>query len=347
MEFVLQGIREYIKRFGVLLLLLVVLSASIIFAYPKLFLAVPPAPLTHIRLNQPSWPGFMIAPLAEELGYMREEGIKIGYKEYPDKSVLDEVDIEPYDVRGMLAVDLVEEARRIRPLGKIVIITDRSIGGDALLVYPGAPSIQSSEKKTITGDDSYPFFFPYVIDLLKGDMNSFVSDVSITQEEVVDKITTGKVNYAMTYEPYLSLAISKGAVKVFSSKDASGVVTDTLIFSNHIIEQHPQLVQGFARAYMRAYNYWKANPKEAYRMVRKVFNRSPEEFAAQMKEVEMLGLSENNASMFSGIGLRSIYGNIRAVQVYENRKGPVIDVNVDALVYPDPIRTLFQRLSEI
>jgi hypothetical protein len=81
--------------------------------------------------------------------------------------------------------------------------------------------------------------------------------------------------------------------------------------------------------------------------VRKVFNRSEDEFTKQMQEVELLGLSENNVSMFSGVGLHSIYGNVRAVQVYENRKGPVININVDSLVYPDSIRLLIQGPSEI
>lgn len=341
MELVLKDFWKTLLRMGVLAGLLALLAFSVDFAYKYFYLTPAPAPLFHVRLNAPSWPGFMIAPLAEELGYMREEGIKIGLKKYPDKSVFSEEDILQYDVRGMLAVDLVEEARRLHPLGKVVLITDRSVGGDALLVHPGSPSLQTSEPKTITGDDSYPFFYPYTIDLLKGNIASFKSDLSLTQEEVVDKITKGKVNYAMTYEPYLSQAIRGGAVMIFSSKDAPGVVTDALVFSNTMIEKHPEVIQAFARAYMRAFEYWKTNPRDAYRRVGKIFGRSPGAFEEEMKRVEMLGLPENHASMFSGNGLRSIYGNIRAVQIYENRKGPVMDLDVDALVYPDVIHKLF------
>lgn len=346
MEATLKEIMQSALRYGVLAGLLATLSACIIYAYPRFMITPAVTPLTHVRLNVPSWPGFMMAPLAEELGYMRDEGIKVGYKEYPDKSVLDEQDIAPYDVRGMLAVDLVEEARRIRPLGKVVIVTDRSLGGDALLARPGAPSLSSKTKKVITGDDSYPFFFPYVLDILKGDMKSFTSDLSLTQEEVIAKIASGKVDYAMTYEPYLATALEKGAILIFSSKDAPGVVTDTLVFSNEMIEKHPDIVLGFSRAYMRAYDYWKANPREAYRRVQKIFKRDPDAFEAQMKEVDMLSLSDDHTSMFSGMGLQSIYGNMRAVQVYENRRGPIIDLNVDELVYPDAVHMLFAGPSQ-
>lgn len=325
-----------------LTVLLVLLSALIIYCYKSYFIERPTVPLAHVRLNMPSWPGFMIAPLAEELGYMREEGIKVGLKEYPDKSELDEADIIPYDVRGMLAVDLVEEARRLRPLGKVVLLTDRSVGGDALIARPGAAVVQSSSTKRITGEDSYPFFFPYVLDLLGGDITTFKSDLSLTQEEVVQKLTSGQVDYAMTYEPYLSDVLSKGAKLIFSSKDAPGVVTDTLIFSNDMVTKHPDIVFRFTRAYMRAFEFWKAHPEQAYIAVGKIFKRSPKEFASQMKEVEMLGLNENHDSMFSGIGLRSIYGNVRAVQVYENRRGIVKDLSVDALIYPDAIHMLYQ-----
>ncbi len=341
MEIVLRDVMKAFTKFALLTILLIMLSACIVMGYIRMFLFTPVTPLTHVRLNMPSWPGFMIAPLAEELGYMREEGIKVGLKDYPDKSVLDESDILPYDVRGMLAVDLVEEARRIRPLGKIVLLTDRSVGGDALIARDGAEPIQSSKKKRITGDDSYPFFYPYVLDLLNGNINDFESDLSITQEEVLQKLKDKKVDYAMTYEPYLSQALADGAHMVFSSKDAPGVVTDTLIFSDAMIDKHPEIVFRFVRAYMKAYAFWRANPDQAYRRIQKIFKRTPGEFESQMKEVEMLGLSENHDSMFSGIGLRSIYGNIRAVQVYENRRGEVKELNVDALVYPNAIQRLY------
>lgn len=321
--------------------LLVLLSSLVIYGYKKYFIVTPVAPLTHVRLNTPSWPGFMIAPLAEELGYMRAEGIKLGLKDYPDKSELDEADILPYDVRGMLAVDLVEEARRLRPLGKVVLLTDRSVGGDALIARVGAPLVQSSSTKRITGEDSYPFFFPYVLDLLGGNINTFKSDLSLTQEEVVQKLTSGQVDYAMTYEPYLSDVLSKGAKLIFSSQDAPGVVTDTLIFSNDMVLKRPDIVLRFTRAYMRAFRYWQTHPEQAYLAVGKIFKRTPVEFASQMKEVEMLGLSANHDSMFSGIGLRSIYGNMRAVQVYENRRGIVKDLNIDALIYPDAVHMLY------
>lgn len=341
MAFALTDIQKRIARLVIITALVSLVAAIGTYGYMQYLLRPQPHALMHVRLNVPSWPGFMIAPLAEELGYMKEEGIKVGFKEYPDKSELNEADILPYDVRGMLAVDLVEEARRIKPLGKVVIITDRSVGGDALLMRPGAPELTSSKQKRITGDDSYPFFFPYVLDLLGGNISTFTSDLSLTQEEVLKKLEEGKVDYAMTYEPYLSMALSKGAVSLFTSQDAPGVVTDTLIFSDRFISAHPDLVGGFTRAYMRAFVYWQAHPDAAYARVGQLFKRKPADFVAQMQKVEMLGLNQNHEAMFSGIGLQSIYGNMRAVQVYENRKGPVVNLNVDALVYPDAVHMLF------
>lgn len=300
-------------------------------------------PFIHIRMAKPFWPGFMMPTLAAELGYMKEEGIAMEFPDLPnDMDTFDAMKNNLVDVRGALAADYLS---RVRKLGKIdsqiVILSDYSYGGDALVARKGAPALNKKIPVKLSGAEDYLFFVPYALDALNISTTS-ITYVNIPDDgERIEKLIAGEIDYAATYEPFLSKAIASGAKVIFSSADQRGILTDALVFDSRFIAQHPDALVGFTRAYFKAYNYWKANPDEAYTKIAKYYENK-EEITEQMKGIVMLGLDDNMEAMSTALGLTSIYGNLQMVQAYEEAANRGTFVEVLRLVYSDAVRKVFR-----
>lgn len=304
--------------------------------------------LVHIRMVRPLWPGYMVSALANELGYFKDEGIQIDYVNPPDDAdMLDELSAGNTDVQGTLSTQYLSHARKNGKIdSRIVLLTDYSNGGDALIARKDAPDLKSSKKKKIAGLQDYEFFLPYTLGLI-GASNESIEFVDIvSDQERVDKILSGEIDYAATYDPFLTKAVDAGAKVVFSSGDKPGVMTDVLLFSNRLIKENPVIVRKFVKAYFKAYDFWRNNPHQAYKIVYDYYKYTPDEFDKQMSRLKLLSLQDNINAMSVNAGFNSIYGNLQTEQMFlQNRNGGIM-YPVESLVYPNVLRDLSRDLKQ-
>lgn len=304
--------------------------------------AVATSTLVHIKMVKPSWPGFVIPALAYELGYFKEEGIAIDYIDLPDGAdIFDELRKGNVDVQGTLSTQYLSNIRNTNSIdSRIVLLTDYSNGGDAIIARKGAPDLKSKNIKKIAGIEDYEFFLPYSLELLDVDEKT-VKYVSIpADQERVDKLLSGEIDYAVTYDPYLSQAVGKGAQVIFTSSDKPGILTDVLLFSNRLIEKKPEIVKAYVRAYFKAYDFWRDYPLQSYKTVYSFYKYLPEDFEKQMKRVKLLSLDENIDAMSVNAGFNSVFGNLQVEQSYLIERNGGRSFPLEAMIYSNALRGL-------
>ena len=298
-------------------------------------------PLPTIEFGFELWPGFLVVPLAEKLGYFREEGLNVNLHTYLSvDDLVRDVLSGKINARAGLTSEIVYEARDNGIHAYIVVITDRSLGADAVLTRRGAKPIAVGQGSKIAYIGKPDFFVEWSLRSFDRSPKDYVFIDAGSEEASVDLLRKGMVDHIITYEPYVSMAKELGATEEYTSATSPGVVTDIIAFDSSYVGAHGAAVDAFVRAYFRAYEFWKANPKEAYKIVRNTFHITESEFEQQMRGIDMLDGGANKKAMLIYSGLGSIYGNVRLINLFANQYTPIPSLNPDDLIYPDAIRNL-------
>ncbi|HXK38146.1 MAG TPA: ABC transporter substrate-binding protein [Candidatus Paceibacterota bacterium] len=306
-----------------------------------IFFSTPSIKSPPINFGFELWPGFLIVPLAEKLGYFQDEGLNVELHTYLSvDDLVDDVRSGKINARAGLTSEIVYEARDHGIHAYIVLITDRSLGADAVLTRKGARPIAISKGSKIAYIGKPDFFVEWALRSFNMSPKDYEFIDAGSEEASVELLQKGLVDHIITYEPYVSMAKDVGATEEYTSAASPGVITDVIAFNAAYVEEYGSAIEAFARAYFRAYDFWKTNPNEAYRIVRNTFHITESEFRQQMRGIEMLDKDANKSSMYIYSGLGSIYGNIRLINLFANQYTSIPSLNPDRLIYPNAIRSL-------
>lgn len=108
-------------------------------------------------------------------------------------------------------------------------------------------------------------------------------------------LISGRVDAAVTYEPYVSTALAqdKSYKVIFTSATKPGLISDMLTANSTWVKEHSKDVQGLIRAWDEAINFIRANPKEGGEIIAKAVGSPMEEFEPAFKGVRFYNVAEN------------------------------------------------------
>ena len=108
-------------------------------------------------------------------------------------------------------------------------------------------------------------------------------------------LISGRVDAAVTYEPYVSTALAqdKSYKVIFTSAAKPGLISDMLTANSTWIKEHSKEVQGMIRAWDEAINFIRANPKEGGEIIAKAVGSPMAEFEPAFKGVRFYNVTEN------------------------------------------------------
>ena len=157
------------------------------------------------------------------------------------------------------------------------MLIDESHGADGIVGAPGFNSIADLKGKKLAGEPGLPpyFLLQYLLNkehLALGDINF----KNIATQDAGAAFTSGNVDAAAIYEPFLSNAVKarKGSKIIASSAMAPNILADLLFASDNLSKNHPEELKGIAEGWFKALDYIKANPDDAYAIMSKSFNVS-------------------------------------------------------------------------
>jgi NitT/TauT family transport system substrate-binding protein len=214
-----------------------------------------------VRFAYDLWAGYYPALIAGELGYFRDEGLEVEAI-HPERTdaMMSDFAAGQYDAIGVALGDVLAIGQA-SPDIRIVLHTDESSGADAIVGRPGLATVESLRGRRL-GVNLGSFGEVLAERMLEvhGVKRDDVRFVDSDAARVPELIASGAIDAGHTWEPYLSHAVAAGGQVVFSSAETPGLIPDVVAFRGEYARQHPEVVRGFVKAWLRAADWWFAHP---------------------------------------------------------------------------------------
>lgn len=245
-----------------------------------------------IRVGTNVWPGYEPFYLARSLKYFENDDVKL--VEFLSASEVLRAfrnrDLEAAALTLDEALILVGERVSVR----IILVTDVSHGGDAILAKPEIKSLSGLKGKRIGVEGSAVGAYLLARGLeLQG---MAVTDVRIEQLEVNEheqSLKKGKVDAVVTFEPVRSRLLKQGARELFSSREIPNEIIDVLVVQKQALDDHPDKLARLVGGWFAALRYLDRNPKDAARRISKRLKIKPEEVIDTYSGMKLLDRKKN------------------------------------------------------
>ncbi|MDK2784460.1 MAG: NitT/TauT family transport system substrate-binding protein [Bacillota bacterium] len=333
------------KSIGVLLILLLLVSLAGCSTAPRQPAQKTPeqnagtkAPAaTSLTITLPTWTGYGPLFLAKEKGFFAKHGLDVQLTVVQGLAERKQA-LAGNQVQGMATAQDVQVTLAAAGLPiKVVWVLDESAGGDGILAKDDIKSVADLKGKTVAlevGSTSHLFLLTALQQAGLSD-----KDVKIAQMSAADAgaaFVSGKVDAAVTWEPWLSQAVAqkKGHV-LLSSKDLPGIIVDSVSLRSDFVEAHPEAVQGFVAALAEAMDYYKTNPDDAASIMAKGLGIDVKEFTETAKGLRFFDAAANKSFFGTADKPGPIYATTeKAADFYKAQK--LIDTLPKAADLIDP-----------
>lgn len=284
------------KKFqvGILIILVAVIGFVVWYsASQKTEVSTTGQPL-KIGLNP--WIGHGQYYVAKEKGFFEKEKVNVELVNFDDnatgKQLINTSKIDAISFTPETVVILNDAGIKI----KAVAITDTSKGADGIVASREIKDISDLRGKRVAFEVGSPshFFLSYFLDQ-KG---LTTKDLSVINEIAPDAGATfvaGKVDAAVTWEPWLSKASEREGGHLLISSSEMEVFPDYLIVREEVLRNRPQDVKATLRALFAAREWIVTNQNEAVGIIAKNFNLTNQEVEEQLPTFKWLGYEESRS----------------------------------------------------
>jgi NitT/TauT family transport system substrate-binding protein len=250
-----------------------------------------------LRLAVSSWVGYGPLWLAEERGYFDEEGVNVDLNlvevsadritaMQADRLDASATTIDTWTLFSAQGADLVQ-----------VLAVDESAGGDGIVAKKEIGSIADLKGKSVAVQSASTSQFLLANALQAAGLS--LGDLTLLDMSSGDAgaaFVAGQVDAAVTWQPWLANARKTDFGHVLlDSKETPGLIVDTVAFRPQFVQEHPDAVAAFVRAYYRAIDDIAANPDEANAIMAKSISMETDDFVATLADLRLWGKDENTA----------------------------------------------------
>ena len=253
----------------------------------------------HIGLT--TWVGDGVYYVAKAKGFFDAEKVQVEFVNIADtgaaKQLLLSGKIDALYLTPETAVVLAAAGGKI----KIVNVNDLSSGADGVVAAANIEKVEDLKGKTVAFEVGSPSHF--LLSYLLQQKGLSTSDMTVVNNLAADAgaaFVAGKVDAAVTWEPWLSQASERAGGHVLASSKDVRVIYDMPIFWAEVVEQRREEVRGLLRALFASQKFIAAHPGEAAQIIAAEFKITPDEAAAQMQGVRWLNYEENVQSLARG-----------------------------------------------
>ena len=255
------------------------------------------------------WVGYAGFFVAQSQGYFAAAGLDIKVVEFsvPGETlpplIAGHVDIALTTLYNLAVVT----ARGERSL-EAVYLLDTSNGADAVVARPDIATPADLKGKTVAvtvGEVNELL-------LLKALESAHLAQdavhlVNLGADDAGAALLAGRVDAAVTWEPWVSRASAAGAHVIFSSADVPNLILDAVAVTRSTLQARRAAIVRFLQALDRGIAYLRAHPVEARAIVAKALDTTPEDAARMLDRDRLYGLDDNRALLApDGQGPRSL-----------------------------------------
>ena len=284
-----------------------------------------------LRVEYTQWWGDYTLLVAKEKGFFEANGVEVE-PVYYDISSRTYSDLASGQIDGALIA--VGDAINIDRSAHMKVVAVHDDGGkDAVIVDPEINSIEDLKGKTI-GMIIGSQYELTIIEMLRSVSMGLgdVTMVAVDPKESLKTLEKGQVQAAYTREPYLSEALSSG-YKVIYRQEQLHLFPDTITFRKSIVDDRPEDVRAFLKAWFEAVDYRLQHPEETQAIAAKYLGVSIEKIQSD-DNLKILTLDDNK-KLFNLQEDNSIYAITKIASDYLISIGAAAQ-QIDSLELLDP-----------
>ncbi|MFT4100785.1 MAG: ABC transporter substrate-binding protein [Burkholderiaceae bacterium] len=297
-----------------------------------------PEPMLRIGTNV--WIGSEPLYLARDLGRIDPKVVQL--VEYPSASeVLRAYRNEAID--GM--VISLDELLGLRAEGmqpRIIAVADVSDGADVVVARAGIGSMQGLAGRPIAVESGA--VGAYVLSRALALSEMTVGDVTVVHldsNEHLAAFEQGRVDAAVTFDPFRTRLLAAGAETIFDSTRIPGEIVDLIAVRASSLTRHALAIQVLLRGWFDAIDHVRRDPADAARRMSVRQQASQESFLQGLGQIR-LPTRADNIRMLAGAApeLLDTGGKLKALMQEARLLHGDGDVDIAALLAPGPVMAL-------
>lgn len=284
---------------GIFALLIIIAGFLLWSSSPKTAQPTVSAPL-RIGLNP--WIGNGVYYVAQDKGFFEKEKIRVEFVNADDVAT----------ERQLLRTGQIDVAYALTPESaavlhdagapiKIIAANDLSAGADGVIATKDIKTIEDLKGKNVAfevGSTSH-FLLSYLLNE-KGLTTNDLRVVNLIAPDAGAAFVAGKVDAAVTWEPWLSKASERGGGHVLASSRDARIIYDMPIFRADVLKKRGNDARAMLRAVFAAEAWIPEHREEATQIIAKQLKISPQEASDQMQGVHWLSYQENLDTLTGG-----------------------------------------------
>ena len=260
----------------------------------------------HLGFNL--WPGAIPWQIAQDKGLLKANGINAEITWFATLGdQINAFNAGKIDIANLTLNDLFLSNAHGVPC-KIILMPDVSAGADAIVASNSINSVKDFVGKQAGVEIGTIGHLLFLQALAKNGIElKSVSMLNMAADAAVSAIIAHKLDVAYSYDPFITQLLKSGQGKViFSSKDVPGLLADTVVAHQPLLESRATEVQKLVNVWHQVLDFRKKNQTEAYKIEAKRAGVSVEEYAALQKGLEWLTPKQTLETFKPGNNTRSL-----------------------------------------
>jgi len=231
-----------------------------------------PAP-EPLKVEWTMWQGDYSLLIANEMGFFEKRGVDVELVHY-DSATQAIPDLAGAKLDGgLFTMGEVLLAANLNDI-KGVMVSDNG-GIYSIVASSDIRSIRELRGKRIGFNlhTSSEMFVSYMLKSAKMDL-SYVEYVELAPEQVPQSIPE-QIDAGLVWEPYTSQSLQQGEHVIYQSTNYSTLIPKLIVFRTIVVEQRPEDIRAFIRAWDDAVSYRISHPQESLDIISKATGLPP------------------------------------------------------------------------
>lgn len=211
---------------------------------------------------------------------------------------------------------------------KIVMMEDVSMKADAIIAGKDVTSIKQLKGKQVAFEQgtTSDILLNYAL-AANGMTIDDIEKVPMPAADAGAALIAGKVPVAVTYEPYLTLAMNqdKSVHLLYTAGEDPGLVSDVFVVREEVLKEKPGQIAALIRAWNDGVKAYRADTKESQAIISEAVGAKPEELETAFDGV-VFYLLEENLKQLQGDFLKKTIQDVKQAAI----KAGIFSKDVDA-----------------
>jgi len=290
-----------------------------------------------IHIASSTWTGYAILYLADKKGIWKSHGLDVNFKDVEDPNDRF-IALAAGRLEGMAStVDAFARQQSNGVAAIEVFPIDASVGGDGILAANSIKTVADLKGKTVAVNQGSvsEWFLAQVLKVNNLSLKD-VTEKNMKSGEAGAAFVAGKVDVAVTWEPWLSKARARtdGHVLV-SSAQYPDLIMDSFAFRKDFVQKYPDTVKAFMKAYYDTFTFMSANQADSLKIIGDAVGENADDVMADLGTLQLFDLAKGKEVMGTAASPGKIYDNVKAAADFWKTQGK-IDTTVNPKDAVDP-----------